>query len=184
MSLGLLCLCVVATSCAKPQGETVAEQRNAVKQMRQEVLSELYAVHPEMRTRLQQVPGYGVFSNRSSGLLIFGTGNGYGVVMDNTTGRETIMRMAQVGVGLGVGLKDYRAVFVFKNRQVLQDFVEYGWDFGGHADAAAKSSTQGAATGAEVSAQEAIEIYQFTEAGIALRAEVAGTKYWKDPDLN
>jgi lipid-binding SYLF domain-containing protein len=180
MFLGLLCLCAVAASCAKPRGSTVAEQRHAVKQMSQEALSHLYAVHPEMRTRLQQVPGYGVFSNRSSGLLLLGTGNGYGVVTDNTTGRETIMRMAQVGVGL----KDYRAVFVFKNRQVLQDFVEYGWDFGAQADAGAKSTTQGAATGTEVSAQEAIEIYQFTEAGIALRAAVAGTKYWKDPDLN
>jgi hypothetical protein len=51
--------------------------------------------------------------------------------------------MAQVGVGLGVGRKDYRAVFVFKNRQVLQDFVEYGWDFGDQADAAAKAGAQG-----------------------------------------
>jgi hypothetical protein len=29
-----------------------------------------------------------------------------------------------------------------------------------------------------------MEIYQFTEAGIALQATLAGTKYWKDKDLN
>jgi hypothetical protein len=29
-----------------------------------------------------------------------------------------------------------------------------------------------------------MEIYTFTEAGIALQATVAGTKYWKDDELN
>jgi hypothetical protein len=29
-----------------------------------------------------------------------------------------------------------------------------------------------------------MEIYTFTESGIALQATVAGTKYWKDDDLN
>jgi len=38
------------------------------------------------------------------------------------------------------------AVFVCKNRQVPQDFVEHGWNFGGQADAAVKSKEEGAAT--------------------------------------
>jgi hypothetical protein len=29
-----------------------------------------------------------------------------------------------------------------------------------------------------------MEIYQFTESGVALQATVAGTKYWKDSKLN
>ena len=29
-----------------------------------------------------------------------------------------------------------------------------------------------------------IEIYSMTESGLALQATVAGTKYWKDKDLN
>jgi lipid-binding SYLF domain-containing protein len=152
--------------------------------MRQEVLAEFYAAMPEMRSRLPRTAGYGVFSNRSGGLLLVSTGNGYGIVKDNATSRDTIVRMAQVGVGIGVGFKDYRAVFIFNDPQVLQNFIEQGWEFGGQADAAAKVGTQGAATGTALSAQEAIEIYQFTEAGIVLRTGIAGTKYWKDPDLN
>ena len=34
-------------------------------------------------------------------------------------------------------------------------------------------------TGANV-----FEIYQMTDTGVALQATVAGTKYWKDKDLN
>jgi hypothetical protein len=29
-----------------------------------------------------------------------------------------------------------------------------------------------------------MEIYNFTESGIALQATIAGTKYWKDAELN
>jgi hypothetical protein len=29
-----------------------------------------------------------------------------------------------------------------------------------------------------------MEIYQFTENGVALQATIQGTKYWKDKDLN
>jgi lipid-binding SYLF domain-containing protein len=182
--LGLLSFLLTLIGCAGPKGSTVGDQRAAVRQMRQEVLAELYAAQPELRSRIQRAPGYGVFSNRSGGLLLVGTGSGYGIVTDNATGKETIMRMAQLGVGFGVGMKDYRAVFVFKDPQVLRTFIESGWDFGAQTDAAAKVDQKGAATGTAASAQEAIEIYQFTETGVILRFGMAGTKYWKDPDLN
>ena len=35
-----------------------------------------------------------------------------------------------------------------------------------------------------VSVGGAMEIYQFTESGVALQATVQGTKYWKDSKLN
>src|SRR5262245_55133463 len=144
--LGVVGLLITMVSCAKPQGSTIPEKRNAVKEMQQATLAELYAVNPEMRSRLPQAVGYGVFSDRSSGILLLSTGNGYGIVTNNATGKETIMRMAQVGVGVGVGIKDYRAVFVFYDLKVLSQFVEQGWDFGAQADAAAKARGQGGAT--------------------------------------
>ena len=94
------------------------------------------------------------------------------------------MKMRSVGVGLGIGVKDVRAVFIFKNKRVLNEFVEKGWEFGGQADAAAKSGDKGAAVGGEAYVETGIAIYQLTEAGVALQATIAGTKYWKDKDLN
>jgi hypothetical protein len=41
-------------------------------------------------------------------------------VRDNKTGRDTYMKMGEVGVGLGVGIKDFRAVFVFHSPEVMQ----------------------------------------------------------------
>jgi len=93
------------------------------------------------------------------------------------------MKMGELGAGLGLGLTDFRAVFIFNKRSVMEQFVNKGWEFGGQADAAVKSSQQGYAAGGRVVISD-ITIYQLTEAGLALQATVQGTKYWKDSDLN
>ena len=40
------------------------------------------------------------------------------------------------------------------------------------------------ATSAALATRGAMEVYQFTESGVALQATVSGTKYWKDSKLN
>jgi len=40
------------------------------------------------------------------------------------------------------------------------------------------------ATGAQLATRGGMEVYQFTESGVALQATVSGTKYWKDSKLN
>jgi len=48
-----------------------------------------------------------------------------------------------------------------------------------------RAGTQkGDATVAGLSTRGGIEVYQFTESGVALQATVSGTKYWKDSKLN
>jgi hypothetical protein len=64
----------------------------------------------------------------------------------------------------------------------MNKFINEGWEFGANADAAAKAGDKGIAIGGEV-VLDGITIYQLTETGLALRASVRGTKYWKDSDL-
>lgn len=61
----------------------------------------------------------------------------------------------------------------------MERFVNQGWEFGVHADAAAKASEKGGAIGGEILADN-MTIYQLTETGLALQATVKGTKYWRD----
>jgi lipid-binding SYLF domain-containing protein len=105
------------------------------------------------------------------------------VVDDNRYGRDTYMKMGEVGIGLGLGVKDFRAVFVFHDHWTMKRFLRSGWEFGGHADAAAKAGDKGAAVGGEVLI-DGITVYQLTESGLALQATVKGTKYWKDDELS
>lgn len=150
--------------------------------MQEKTLSDLYKVKPHAKAEIASAPGYAVFSNMNVNVIFASLGGGYGVVMEKG-GKRTFMKMAEAGIGLGLGVKDFRAVFVFHDRATLDKFISSGWEFGGHADAAAKASDKGAAVGGEVLI-DGITIYQLTESGLALQATVKGTKYWKDDELN
>jgi lipid-binding SYLF domain-containing protein len=170
--------------CATPKGITKQEQKSYALQMKDEALAKLYAQKPETKGMIKKAAGYGVFSNIGTYVFFLAGGSGYGLVVDNTTGRKTYMKMRSVGVGLGMGVKDFRAIFIFKNQDVLHEFVEKGWEFGGQADAAAKSGEKGGAASGEAYIDTDIVIYELTEAGVALQATVGGAKFWKDKNLN
>lgn len=175
---------VFAAGCSGPKGATATEKKAYIQDMKQKALSDLYARDPSLKAHVEKATGYGVFSNIGTNIIFVTTGSGYGVVKNNKTGKETYMKMAEGGVGLGLGVKDFRAVFVFNNEQVLNRFIYSGWEFGAEADAAAKSGEKGGAANVEGSLGEAIEVYQITKTGIALQANVAGSKYWIDNELN
>lgn len=183
LALTCIVLLLSVTGCATTSGKTKAEKRQAVLDMKNEVLSDLYKIKPDVKAQIASAPGYAVFSDVNIHIIFAGFGGGYGVVKNNRTGNHTYMQMGEVGLGLGLGVKDFRAVFVFHNTDSMNRFTEQGWAFGGQADAAAKASDKGAAVGGELTVDN-VTIYQLTEAGLALQATLKGTKYWKDDSLN
>ncbi len=165
--------------------KTTAEWQTYLRYRRDEALEDLYKVKPEAKMVVENAKGYAVFTNFSFKLLIAGTGNGRGLVYDNATGKETFMRMFQAGAGLGVGIKDFRAVFVFDDAKVMEDFIKSGWSFGGGADAAAKQTDMGgAAASGAIAVAPGVRVYQLTENGLAASVMVSGTKYWVDKAVN
>ena len=94
------------------------------------------------------------------------------------------MKMRSLGIGYGAGAKDFRVVIIFKSQEALDTFVTKGWEWGASADAAAKADEKGGEASGQVEVTGSMEIYTFTEAGIALQATVAGTKYWRDKELS
>ena len=111
------------------------------------------------------------------------TGSGFGVVTSKKGKETTYMKMASLGGGLGLGLKDFRAVIIFRNHDDMQKFIDQGWEFSAQADAAFKSGAKGDAFSAAKSADLDVITYQLTESGAALQATLQGTKYWKHKDL-
>jgi lipid-binding SYLF domain-containing protein len=195
-----------------PKGDSEAEKKANVHQQRDEMLAQLYATKPELKQVIAKAAGYATFKQVNVNLLLLASGNGYGVVVDNQSRKETFMRMGSLGGGAGAGVKDVRVIFVFHDAGVMKQFIEEGWQFGGQADAAAKYQDTGVAadqnvkgavsfhdgtvaggsatdvragtTAAAAATRGGMEIYQFTESGVALQATVSGTKYWKDSKLN
>ena len=162
---------------------TPDSRRQTTQEMRQEVLAELYSIKPDTRGQIADASGYAVFSNANINLIFASFGGGTGVVRSNANNADTYMRMGEVGIGIGAGVKDFRAVFVFHNAQALERFMDVGISVGGQADAAAKAGDLGAAVGGEAIVDN-ITVYQLTQSGLALQATVKGTRYWQDADLN
>jgi lipid-binding SYLF domain-containing protein len=170
-----------------PKGDSVEEKRAKVRTQRDEILAKLYATHPEAKEKIEKAAGYGAFNNKNMNLFLLSTGHGYGVVVEGKSKKETFMAMAALGGGVGLGAKDLSVVFIFKNDDVMKKFIESGWQFGGEADATAKAGEKGggaAKEGGIDTGANVFEIYQMTDTGVSLQATVAGTKYWKDKNLN
>lgn len=171
------------TGCSSLSRKSNEERRQTIRTMRQDVLSDLYRIRPEVRERIQTAPGYAVFSNANVNVIFASFSGGYGVVRDNTNGQDIYMRMGEAGLGFGLGVKDFRAVFIFNTTTAMNRFLDVGWEFGAHADAAVKASDKGLAVAGEVVVSD-VTIYSMTESGLALQATLKGTRYWPDDELN
>ena len=170
--------------CGGPKGGNPDEKRQAVRDMAQETLVKLHAIEPPAKTYMDSAVGYAAFSNTGVNLLLLSTGRGWGLAHDNETGKETYMKMFSAGVGVGLGVKDFRGVFMFNTREAFDSFVESGWQAGAQADAAAKAGEKGGAVAGAIDVAPGVKLYQITESGLALQATIQGTKYWKDEELN
>ena len=151
--------------------------------MKQDVLTDLYKVKPDVQAQLNSAVGYAVFSNANIYLIFASVGGGYGVAVNNSNGKHTYMNMGELGAGLGAGVKDIRLIMVFHTSASFNRFINHGWTIGGQADAAAKASDKGAAVGGEAIIDN-VSVYQLTESGLALQATIKGTKFWQDASLN
>lgn len=149
-----------------------------------ETLQLLYKYAPEARKMVLLSYGYATFSNVGVNLILFSAEGGKGLAHNNKTKVNTYMNMASGGVGFGLGVKDFRAVFLFENKKAFENFVNSGWEANAQADAAAKYEKSGGALNAAITVAPGVRLYKITQSGLALQATIQGTKYWKDKDLN
>ncbi len=161
-----------------------AEARAEIQKMRATTLERLYKVHPAARADVQKAAGYAVFSNVGINLILLSAAGGSGVAHDNRSGKDTYMKMVSGGFGIGLGVKDFRGVFVFSTTEKLNQFTNSGWEASAQADAAAKAGDKGGAAAGAITVAPGVNLYQLTENGLALQATIQGTKYFKNDELN
>jgi lipid-binding SYLF domain-containing protein len=182
--LSIIIMFLLLTGFLSPKGSNPDEKRQTIQKMRNEALVELYKYAPHAKNEIRKAVGYAVFSNTGIHVILLSAANGWGVAHDNKIGKDTYMKMASGGVGIGLGVKDFRGIFIFSTEEALKHFVDNGWQGGAQADAAAKSEEKGGAVGAAIDVAPGIKLYQLTKNGLALQATIQGTKYWKDEKLN
>lgn len=160
------------------------QKRDKTRKMAAQTLQDLYKMQPGAQTAIQKSAGYAVFNNMGANVLLLSTARGAGIAVNSKSKQETFMKMISAGAGLGLGVKDYRVVFVFENNQALEHFLDSGWSGSAQADAAAKAGDKGGAYSGAVEVAPGVWVYQITKNGLALQLTLQGTKYYKDDDLN
>ena len=172
------------TGCATPKGKDAQAKRLYSQNMSNEALVQLYRHEAGARREIASAPGYGVFEARQTATGIGSTGNAYGIVRNNSTGEETYMKAFSAGAGLGLGIKDFRAIVVFKDSGIMDEFVNKGWVFGATATADAVNKGDGASASGTTAFDGRLKVYTFTNTGLMAGASLRGLKVWKDKDLN
>jgi lipid-binding SYLF domain-containing protein len=165
-------------------GENEDEKKTKIRAASSQTLQELYKLQPGAKAAIDKSAGYAVFKNFGTNLLVVSAASGAGLAVSSKSKQETYMKMISGGAGLGVGVKDFRVIFVFGTDAALDNFLNSGWSGSAQTDAAAKAGTSGGAFSGAVEVAPNVYVYQITKNGLALQLTLQGTKYYKDDDLN
>jgi lipid-binding SYLF domain-containing protein len=180
-SIAALAVSLVACSSTPPSEK--ASKQDEIRQATRQSLDKFYKAKPELQSEVAAAPGYAVFTTYGISFIVGGAG-GKGLVRDNQTGKEYFMDAAQASAGLQAGAAQTDTLIVFKNSKALNEFVDKGWTAGGQAvaQAGAGGESHGPGTGENVIADA--KYYTLTPNGLQAGVAAAGTKYWKDKNLN
>ena len=154
-------------------------QRAKINEVAKETLDRLFVEHSKAKGLYDEAVGWAVFDNTKVAFGISG-GGGNGVAVSKTSGKHAYMKMGTAGVGLGLGVNKFQVVFLFQDEMTLKNFIEKGWQ----ADAGATASAGKNAAEAKTAFVNGLAIYQLTEKGLMLNADIAGTKYWLNDKLD
>ena len=160
-----------------------AKKQAEIKKVTATSVEKFYKANPKLKEAVAKSPGYAVFTTYGLSFLIGGAG-GKGLVHDNKTKKDTYMEMAQASAGLQVGVAESETLIIFKTSQAMQNFIDKGWEAsgGGAVQAGAADKSVGAAAGEQVISDASY--YTLTKNGLQAGVAVAGTKFWKDKELN
>ncbi|XDA97414.1 hypothetical protein AB1M95_15005 [Sulfitobacter sp. LCG007] len=145
-------------------------------------LERLFAETPSARDLFELSAGYAVFDARRVTLIGISGGYGRGVAVSRETGTRTYMKMGTGGLGLalGVGGFDRKIIILFETEFGFLDFVQNGYD----------ATAEAGSMFGEEKAEQAVRfvdgrsVFVLTKKGWKISAHAAGTRYWRDGDLN
>ena len=168
----LMCLLMTATTVF---AASAAEQRKQIDALSAKTLEKLYEKYPHAQRIIEnECYAWATLSNSGLKLGLFGSAHGRGLAYNNQTGEKVYLRMNEQS----------NLIFLINNRDAWDNFIIGKIRFGASAEASADDGVSGGTIeGAEYVAP-GIWVFQMTTKGLALEAELKGTKIYKDKKLN
>jgi lipid-binding SYLF domain-containing protein len=160
--------------------DSASGKRAKIDSMAKKTLDKLLRERPEARSLYDKCYGYAVFGATKVAYIYATGGGGRGEAVVRSSGKKIYMDMATAGAGLGLGAQRTEIVFLFEDKKTFDSFVDKGLEAGIGLSAAA--GTEGA--NARATFRNGVAVFQFTKAGLLLGADLSGTKFWKNEELN
>jgi lipid-binding SYLF domain-containing protein len=159
--------------------QKIEEQKAELRTHADETLQKLFKQVQGSKQLYDKAAGYAVIGVTKAGFVVSGSG-GSGVAVDKSTKQTTYMKMGAAGAGLSFGAEKFDMVFLFQTKDRLNEFVAGGWD----SAAAAKATAGRDSAGVSSDFFEGQIIYTLSDKGLMASADISGTKFWADDDLN
>ena len=185
MLMAALLICLMsATAFAATSPDKIAKQRAEIDTLSVQALQRLYNKVPSAQNVIKNCYAYATLSNTGIKLGLLGDAHGRGLAINNDTGEKVYMRMKEMGIGLGLGVKEYDLIFVISTEKAWNAFIAGDLKFASSAEASASDGQAGGAIEGASIAANGIWVYQITKKGLALDASIKGTKIYADKKLN
>ena len=168
---------------AKEQAKIV-KQQTEINELSTKALDNLYQKVPAAKRIIRDCYAYATLSNTGMKLGLFGDAHGRGLAVNNATGEKVYMRMNEMGIGIGLGVKEYDLIFVISTETAWHSFISGDIKFASSAEASARDGVTGDSVEGASIAGNGIWVYQMTKKGLALDASIKGTKIYPDKKLN
>ncbi len=183
MTALMVCL-LTATAFAATNQEKIDKERAQIESLQVKALQNLYAKVPSAENVIKNCYAYATLSNTGIKIGLFGDAHGRGLAVNNVTGEKVYMRMKEMGLGIGIGVKEYDLIFVIGTEKAWNAFISGDIKFASSAEASASDGKAGGAIEGASIAANGVWVYQMTKKGLALDASIKGTKIYADKKLN
>ena len=171
MTTLLFCL-MTATVFAAASPDKIDKQRAEIDTLSTQALQRLYDKVPSAQNVIKNCYAYATLSNTGIKLGLFGDAHGRGLAINNATGEKVYMRMKEMGIGLGLGVKEYDLIFVIGTEKAWNSFISGDIKFASSAEASASDGQAGGAVEGASIAANGVWVYQITKKGLALDASI------------
>ncbi len=182
--MALLMLCAMTATVFAANPEKIQKERTKIEELSVKALQNLYAKVPSAESVIENCYAYATLSNTGMKLGIFGDAHGRGLAVNNETGERLYMRMKEMGIGLGLGIKEYDLIFVIGTEEAWNSFISGDIKFASAAEATVSDGVTGDSIEGASIAAKGIWVYQMTKKGLTLDVSIKGTKIYADKKLN
>jgi len=182
--MSLLMLCLMTATALAADVNKVEKERGEIQELSTKALRGLYEKVPAAKGVIENSYAYATLSNTGIKLGLFGDAHGRGLAVNNATGEKVYMRMKEMGLGLGLGVKEYDLIFVISTEEAWKSFISGDIKFASSAEASASDGVTGDSMAGASIAGKGIWVYQITKKGLALEASIKGTKIYPYKKLN